>query len=154
LTVNREALIDLNQAINKYLVATSEDVSVVEMSKQGDECDWDCDCEQCQAEAGLGGAGVPTEQPESWHVDPPEEEWSEEEDVDLGWHQVEIGPETSTNELPPSMKPREPLGLKYWLDAVPVAHTPEESESILEAIKRRQSENWSTKPDWQYGDSI
>lgn len=148
--MNREALIALNQAINKYLneTATSEPERVVEMSIQGDESDWDIDADEPRY------LTPPVEQPESWHVDPPEEEWSEEEDVDLGWHQVEIGPETSTNELPPSMKPREPLGLKYWLDAVPVAHTPEESESILEAIKRRQSENWSTKPDWQYGDSI
>ena len=147
--MNREALIALNQAINKYLNETSEPERVVEMSIQGDESDWDIDADEPRY------LTPPVEQTESWHVDPPEEEWSEEEDVDLGWHQVEIGPETSTNELPPSMKPREPLGLKYWLDAVPVAHTPEESESILEAIKRRQSENWSTKPDWQYGaDSI
>ena len=55
---------------------------------------------------------------------------------------------------PPKQRHLEPLGLKYWLDAVPVARTPEESESILEAIQRRQSENWSTKPDWQYGDSL
>lgn len=146
--MNREALIALNQAINKYLNETSEDVPVVEMSKKGQIDDWAYDPDFDADEPRY--LTPPVEQAENWHVDPPEEreslcdEWEEEEDVDLGWSRIEVSPEF----------PAVPNGLGYWLDAVPIARTPEESESILEAIERRQSENWSTKPDWQYGDSI
>jgi len=177
LTVNRQALIELNQAINKYLAATSEPERVVEMSKKGQIDDWAYDPDFDADEPRY--LTPPVEKAESWHVDPPEEEeslcdeWEEEEDMDLGWHQVEIGPETSTNELPPSMKPREPLGLKYWQAAEPQEYTPEESKRILDEIQRRHSEDWSERvpnlpehpsavdarksanlPDWQYGDSV
>lgn len=111
-------------------------------------------------------APVPDAEPaEEVHDTPVEqqEQWDEEEDMDLGWTQTTVDPSGVS-------VPVHPNGLGYWLNAVPVARTPEECESILEAIQRRQAENWAVSepflpehpstrdyhnlPDWQYGNSL
>jgi hypothetical protein len=144
----REALYQLNQTVNKYLEATRSESCVAETEEQKPnwmakhapqfpQQDFDPDFD---ADAPKYLEPAP-EQPE---------EWDEEEDVDLGWSQIDVDPSTFVTFE--AQTPVEPLGIDYWLENTPADR--ETATDIVEEVKKRHSENWGTKPDWQYGDSV